>query len=83
MDPDSADLRRCLVLDNLATRYHLLPSRVLTEADTLDFLVMDVVLAYERYDRERADAQQRGVAPPVPDIPINTLEKMIERVKNK
>ncbi len=83
MDPDSPDLRRCLVLDNLATRYHLLPSRVLAEADTLDFLVMDVVLAYNKYHQDKADAKHRGVAPPVPDIPINTLEQMIQRVKQK
>jgi len=69
------------VLDNLATRYHLLPSRVLAEADTLDFLVMDVVLAYNKYSQDKADAQRKGVAPPAPNIPLNTLQEMVERVK--
>jgi len=69
------------VLDNLATRYHLLPSQVLSTADTLDFMVMDVVLAYNRYQEGKADAQRKGVAPPVPNIPLNTLEEMIKRTK--
>jgi hypothetical protein len=69
------------VLDNLATRYHLLPSRVLAEADTLDFFVMDVVLAYHKYEQERSQAKSKGQAPPAPNLPLNTLQEMIERVK--
>lgn len=83
MDPDSSDLRRCLVLDNLATRYHLLPSQVLSTADTLDFLVMDVVLSYQKYEQDKADATKKGVAPAIPKIPLNTLQEMIDKVKQK
>lgn len=70
-----------LVLDHLATRYHLLPSRVLAEADTLDYLVMDIAVAHDRWQRERAEAKGRGLPPPAPDLPINTLQAMIERVR--
>jgi len=70
-----------LVLDYLATRYHLLPSQVLEQADTLDYLVMDIAQAYERYQREKSEARSRGQAPPAPDLPINTLQDMIERVR--
>jgi len=69
------------VLDNLATRYHLLPSQVLDLADTLDFLVMDVSLAYHRYEREKSEAKAKGMAPPAPDLPLNTLQEMVERIK--
>ena len=69
------------MLDNLATRYHLLPSRVLAEADTLDFLVMDVVLAYNKYSQDKSEAQRKGVAPAPPKLPLNTLQEMVERVK--
>ena len=69
------------MLDNLATRYHLLPSQVLAKADTLDFLVMDVVLAYDRYTQDKQQAQKTGRAPTAPDLPINTLQQMIERVR--
>ena len=71
------------MLDNLATRYHLLPSRVLAEADTLDFLVMDVMLAYTQYQQDKAEAKRKGTAPAAPNLPLNTLEKMIERTRQQ
>ena len=54
---------------------------MLAEADTLDFLVMDVALSYTKYTQDRAEARRKGQAPPAPDIPLNTLQDMIERVK--
>jgi hypothetical protein len=56
---------------------------VLSTADTLDFVVMDVVLAYDRYQRERETAKQAGVAPPAPQLPINTLQEMMQRVRGQ
>jgi len=69
------------VLDNLATRYHLLPSQVLATADTLDFLVMDVVLAYDRYRSDQDEAKRTGRAPAAPALPLNTLQEMVKRVR--
>jgi hypothetical protein len=69
------------VLDNLATRYHLLPSQVLSQADTLDFLVMDVVLAYDRYRSDQEEAKRTGRAPTAPNLPINTLQEMMNKVR--
>lgn len=71
------------MLDAIASRYHLLPSQVLKEADTLDFTVMDVTLSYERYQTEREEAKSNGAAPPIPNIPVNTLQQMIERVRGQ
>ena len=69
------------MLDNLATRYHLLPSQVLATADTLDFLVMDVVLAYDRYRSDKDEAKRTGRAPAAPALPLNTLQEMVKRVR--
>ena len=44
---------------------------------------MDVVLAYNRYEHDKADAKRKGVAPPAPNIPLNTLQEMVERVKKR
>lgn len=79
--PGSPDLQRCILLDNLAHRYGLLPSEVLLRADTLDIMVADVVLSYEAWQREQQDAKNSGRAPRPPDIPINTLQAMLERTK--
>jgi len=46
-------------------------------------MVMDVVLAYNKYEQDKADAQRKGVAPPAPNLPLNTLQEMVERVKKK
>jgi hypothetical protein len=56
---------------------------VLSTADTLDFLVMDVVLAYNKYEQDKADAKRKGVAPTAPNLPLNTLQEMVEKVKKK
>ena len=44
---------------------------------------MDVVLAYNRYEQDKADNKRRGLPPTIPEIPLNTLQEMIERVKTK
>jgi len=59
----------------------LLPSQVLATADTLDFMVMDVVLAYNRYEQDKSENKRKGLPPTAPSIPINTLQEMVERVK--
>jgi len=69
------------VLDSLAYRYKLLPSEVLARADTLDYMVMDVSVSWERLQRERAEAKSRGVAPPAPALSINKMKEMVERVR--
>lgn len=54
---------------------------MLRRADTLDYVVMDVTLAYQRYQHDKQEAQRKGVAPTAPDLPINTLQEMLERVR--
>lgn len=72
-----------ILLDSLATRYHLLPSQVLQQADTLDIMVMDVAHGYDRYLRERNSAQAAGQPPPAPPLSVNKMQEMIQRVKGK
>ena len=44
---------------------------------------MDVVLAYNRYEQDKADAKRKGVAPTAPNLPLNTLQEMVKRVKKR
>lgn len=71
-----------MLLDSLATRYHLLPSQVLDQADTLDVYVMDLAIAYQNYQRAAAEAKAKGLPPPADHLPINKLQEMMERVRN-
>jgi hypothetical protein len=69
------------MLDGVATRYHLLPSEVMARADTLDLLVMDVAQGWHNYQQKKVQARASGEPESVPDIPLNTLQQMIERVR--
>ena len=66
------------MLDSLASRYGMLPTQVLAQADTLDVMVMDVAMSYQQYQSQR---QERGGQPVSPNVPINRLQEMLERVK--
>jgi len=70
------------MLDAIAARYHLLPSAVLSQADALDYYVMDVAQAYQRYLHEREDAKSRGVPAPAPsNLTVNKMQEMIAKVR--
>ncbi len=51
-----------LTLDNLAHRYHCLPSEALDRATTFDLHVLDASAKYINYQREAADGSAPGKA---------------------
>lgn len=65
----------------MATRYHLLPTTVLTQADSLDYYVMDVAISYQRYLQDKEDAKTPGRTPAAPNLSVNKMQEMIERVR--
>ena len=46
-----------LLLDAMAERYGILPSKLLQEADTFDLMVMDVALTYRQYKEGKRSNQ--------------------------
>jgi hypothetical protein len=69
------------LVDALATRYHLLPSQVLAQADTYDLMVMDVAQSWHTHQQAQAQSESKGNTPLVPNIPVNKLQEMLERVR--
>ena len=69
-----------LILDGLAQRYGCLPSVAIRTADTLDLFVLDVARSWENYQREQAESKSSG-KPQEHNIPVNTLQEMMERVQ--
>lgn len=59
----------------------MLPSQVLAQADTLDYMVLDVAVTYQRYLNDREQAKNKGQPPPAPNLSVNKMKEMIERVK--
>jgi hypothetical protein len=70
-----------MILDGLATRYHLLPTEVLSRADTLDYIVMDVAVTWMNYQQAVAHAKASNQPPPAPPMSINKMQEMMERVR--
>lgn len=61
----------------------MLPSHLLAQGDTIDILVNDVALTWEKYHRDQQDAKNGGAKPSVPNIPLNKLQDMINRVRER
>lgn len=68
-----------LTLDNLATRYHLLPSEALSRADTLDLHILDVSAKYAQRQQDIRD----GKISNVPTLSQAKMREMIDAVKRQ
>lgn len=71
------------MLDSLAHRYKLLPSEIIQRADTLDVLVMEAVMRWQRREREKDEAKRRGHAPPAPKLTQEQMLAMWKRTKER
>jgi hypothetical protein len=71
------------MLDSLAHRYKLLPSEVIQRGDTLDVLVMETTLQWQRRQRELAEAKSSGKAPPAAKLTQQQMLDMMKRVKER
>ena len=68
-----------LTLDNLANRYHCLPSEALARATTLDLHVLDISA---RYNLRQNDIAQ-GRAPSTPQLSQEQMRAMLDQVREK
>ena len=71
-----------MLLDNLATRYHLLPSEVLQRGDTLDVMVMEASQQWTRLQQERAEAKRNGKAAPSPKLSVSQMKAMMAAARS-
>ena len=66
-----------ITLDNLATRYHCLPSYALEQATTFDLHVLDVATRWANYQHELATTGKK----PVPKLTEDEMMKMLNNVR--
>ena len=73
-----------LTVDNLAHRYHCLPSEVLERATTLDLHVIDLSSKWQRHQHEELEKQQANqYAPKRPNLTKDQMQAMMDRVKRE
>lgn len=68
-----------LSLDNLASRYGLLPSEVLSRGTTIDLYVLDLSTKYQKYQHEKS----QGLNPPKRKPSLEEMKAMLTRVKQQ
>ena len=59
-----------LTLDQMASRYGMLPSRIMSDATTFDLVIMDSAMAYQSYLQEKDQPDY------VPEVPVEELIKI-------
>lgn len=67
-----------LSLDNLAAKYHLLPSEALERATTFDLYVLDTGARWARHQQEIADGK---TSPNTSKFSVKQMQEMMRRAK--
>jgi len=72
-----------ITLDNLASRYHLLPSECLARATTFDLYVLNTSSQWETHKRNEVEHRVNGSKAKRPDLTQEEMLAMIKRVKER
>lgn len=68
-----------LSIDNLAHRYHCLPSEALARATTFDLHVLDLSSKYVKYQHDR----ENGITPKTKHPSQTEMVEMLKRARNE
>jgi hypothetical protein len=69
-----------MLIDTLSERYGMLPSEVITRANTFDVFIADTAIGYRNAVQERA---MNGDKKPTPKLSEQTMMAAMERVRGK
>jgi hypothetical protein len=69
-----------MLIDTLSERYGMLPSEVITRANTFDVFIADTAIGYRNAVQERA---MNGDKKPTPKLSEQTMMAALERVRGK
>lgn len=83
IDPDGKEIQMIYIIDELATRYSMLPSEIMFRANTFDIAIMDISQGYRNYIQEQANANSSGQVPPAPKLSQDQMQEMLRKVKAK
>ena len=69
-----------LWLDSLGKRYGMLPSEVISKANTFDLYVMDAAMTFENFHHKKSMNNGRD---PIPDYTTDELLAMVAKGKDR
>jgi hypothetical protein len=69
-----------ITVELMAARYHLLPSEVLSKADTFDLYAMDLGLRYEGVKEQKRNGTWKA---PEKTLSEKEMKEMLTRVRSK
>jgi hypothetical protein len=69
-----------MLVDTLSERYGILPSEVMTRANTFDVFIADTAIGYRNAVQERA---MNGGRAPTPEYKQSDLQNMLDKVRGK
>jgi hypothetical protein len=69
-----------MLIDTLSKRYGMLPSEVITRANTFDVFIADTAIGYRNIVQERA---MNGDKKPTQEYKQSDLQNMLDKVRGK
>jgi hypothetical protein len=69
-----------MLIDTLSERYGMLPSEVISRANTFDVFIADTAIGYRNAVQERA---MNGDKKPLPEYKQSDLQAMLDKVRAK
>jgi hypothetical protein len=69
-----------MLIDTLSERYGMLPSEVITRANTFDVFIADTAIGYRNVIQERS---MNGDKAPTPEYKQSDLQNMLDKVRGK
>lgn len=67
-------------VDGIGKRYGMLPSQVISQADTFDLYIMDAAMSFEHYHNSKAN---NGGKAPVPDFSQDELQEILRKSRDE
>ena len=69
------------MLDRMATRYHYLPSQILSSASTLDLYVMNNAMSYYKRQQDSSQTMAGSDKPSAPELSQDEMMTLLNKTK--
>ncbi len=83
MPEESVELNMVLVIDTLGKRYGMLPSEVMTKANTFDIFIMDAAITYENHVHQKSNSKNKHMQQINKPVTDDSMLEQYKKFKDK